>query len=96
MRARIRFEPSGRIAEVAVGTLLADAVGQAGLPLARGCSREALCGGCAVRLLEGGESLAPASQREADAKRRNRVSEDMRLACCVVVPGDLVVTARYW
>ncbi len=96
MRARVLFEPSGRTAEVVVGTILADAVRQAGLPLARGCSGEALCGGCAVRLLHGGEALSPASPREAEARRRNRVSDELRLACCVAVPCDLVVTAQYW
>jgi 2Fe-2S ferredoxin len=96
MLARIRFEPSGRSVEVAVGTLLLDAVQQADLPLARACGAEGLCGRCGVRLLEGNETLAAESPLETRAKQRNRVSETMRLACRVAVPGDLVVTTPYW
>ncbi len=96
MLARIRFEPSGQSIEVAVGTLLLDAVEQAGLPLARACGAEGLCGRCGVVLQEGGETVAAESPLEARAKERNRVSATMRLACRVRVPGDLVVTTTYW
>lgn len=96
MPAKIRFEPSGRTVEVAAGTSLLDAVQQAGLPIARACGAEGLCGRCGLRVLEGGASLGPASELEVRARRRNRVSDELRLACRVAVAGDLVVTATYW
>jgi ferredoxin len=96
MRARIRFEPSGRTVEVVCGTLLLDAARQAGLPLARACGAEGICGRCGLTVLEGAERLAPQSPLEARAKRRNRVSDAMRLACRITVESDLVVTAPYW
>ena len=96
MRAQVRFEPSGRTVEVAAGTRLLDAARQAGLPLARACGAEGICGRCGLTVLEGAERLAPESPLEARAKRRNRVSGETRLACRVAVDGDLVVTASYW
>mgnify|MGYP003621532116 CR=1 FL=1 len=96
MLAKVRFEPSGRTVEVRRGSSLLDAVRQAGLPVARACGAEGLCGRCGLRVLEGAEALAAPSELEARARRRNRVSEELRLACRVAVPGDLVVTASYW
>ena len=96
MLAKIRFEPSGRTVLVAAGTLLLDAVRQAGLPIARACGAEGICGRCGLRVLAGGQGLEVESELEAQVRRRNRVSEDQRLACRVAVAGDLVVTASYW
>lgn len=93
---RIRFEPSGRCVEVEPGTLLLEATRRAGLPIARACGAEGLCGRCAIEILEGSDRLEAESAPEASAKRRNRVSPKARLACQVVVAGDLVVTASYW
>jgi ferredoxin len=96
MRATVRFEPSGRTIEVPAGTLLLDAARQAGLPLARACGAEGICGRCGVTLLDGGDGLAAETDLEARAKQRNRVSAAVRLACCVAIHADLVVTASYW
>jgi uncharacterized 2Fe-2S/4Fe-4S cluster protein (DUF4445 family) len=96
MRARIRFEPSGRSVEVEAGTLLLDAARQAGLPIARACGAEGLCGRCGLTVLDGGEWLPAESALEERAKQRNRVSAETRLACLVAIEGDLVVTAAYW
>lgn len=78
------------------GTRLLDAVLAAGLPIAQGCRGESLCGRCGVRVTRGASALAAESATERDAKRRNRVEADLRLACCVSVTGDLEVTANYW
>jgi 2Fe-2S ferredoxin len=96
MGATVRFEPSGRTVEVTAGTLLLEAVQRVGLPLARACGADGICGRCGVTVLAGAAGLAPESTLEACAKQRNRVSESMRLACRVAVRGDLVVTAPYW
>ena len=93
---RIVFQPSGRQVEVPPGTPLIEAVRSVGLPIARGCGLQGLCSHCALRVLEGAETLAPESSEEMSAKRRNRVASELRLACCTVVAGDQAVTASYW
>ena len=42
------------------------------------------------------ETLAPESAREAEAKHRNRVAPELRLACQVATAGDLELTTDYW
>jgi adenylate cyclase len=93
---RIRFAPSGRTLRVPVGTTLLDAIRRAGLPAASACGAAGLCARCGVRVLVGGEDLPPESADESDAKRRNRVPAELRLACCVAPRADLEVTASYW
>ena len=96
MRARVRFEPSGRTVEVETGTLLLDAAREAGLPVARACGASGVCARCALTIVDGEGELLAASDEEARAKQRNRVSDALRLACRTTVEGDLVVTADYW
>lgn len=96
MRARVRFEPSGRTVEVEKGTLLLEAAREAGLPVARACGASGLCARCALSIVDGDGALVAASDDETRAKRRNRVSDALRLACKTTVEGDLVVTADYW
>lgn len=93
---RVRFAPSGiEIRAPAGTTLLAAAIG-AGLPIARGCGAEGLCGRCGLRILEGGDRLSPEPPAEADVKRRNRVAPELRLACRATIHGDVTVAAPYW
>ena len=96
MRARVRFEPSGRTVDVETGTLLLDAARAAGLPGARACGASGLCARCALVIVDEAGGLVAASEDETRAKQRNRVSDALRLACKTTVEGDLVVTAEYW
>lgn len=99
MSVRIRFQAGDReIGQVAVaaGTLLLDAVRQAGLPVARACGASGLCGRCGLEIRDGAATLPSESEAELRAKRRNRVSPELRLACRVTVASDLVVSAPYW
>ena len=89
----IRFNPSGRSVQVPSGTNLLEAIREAGLPIASACGAAALCGRCCVRV-EG--ALAREAADETDAKRRNRVDPELRLACQVAATRDLEVTATYW
>lgn len=91
----MRFLPSGRTLRVTPGMTLLEAAHAAGLPIAQACSGEGLCARCAVRVLRG-ESVAPETERESQAKRRNRVAAELRLACQLVPTSDLDVTASYW
>lgn len=90
----IQFRPSGRTIEVQPGTLLIDAIRDAGLPIASPCGDDLICAGCGVWIREG--RTAREARVEADAKRRNRVPSGQRLACAVRVRDDLVVSADYW
>lgn len=92
----MRFLPSGRTLRVTPGTNLLEAARAAGLPIAQACSGEGLCGRCAVLVLRGHEGIAPPTERESQAKRRNRVAPELRLACQVVPTADVDVAASYW
>ncbi len=94
--ARISFQPSGRSVEVSAGTTLLDAVVAAGLPIARACGRDGLCGRCGVYVVAGAGAIGPESEAEAAAKGRNRIDPAIRLACQARVLGDLQLTTSYW
>jgi 2Fe-2S ferredoxin len=96
MDAFVHFPTRDRSVRVPVGTLLIDAVREAGLPIARSCGGEGLCGRCGVRILDGSAAVGAESPDEARAKQRNRVDPDLRLACRVAVSADLAVAAPYW
>jgi len=81
---------------VPAGSTLLEAARVAGLPLARACGAEGLCGRCAVRILAGASHVDDESPAERLTKRRNRVDAELRLACAARVAGDVVVTASYW
>lgn len=100
VRLRIASTPArlgdARTVEVPDGATLLDAVLAAGLPLARACSGSGLCGRCGLEVLAGGGALSAEAPDEAEAKRRNRVPGELRLACCSRVAGPVEVTASYW
>jgi ferredoxin len=91
---RLRFEPSAAEVVVPGGTRLIDAIRQAGLPIAAPCGDELICGKCGVRIVSG--RVARESAVERDAKQRNRVPVEHRLACALRVREDLTVQADYW
>jgi ferredoxin len=93
---QVRFLPSGRTLRVTPGTNLLEAARRAGLPIAQACSGEGLCARCAVHVLRGDADISPESEQERQAKQRNRVAPELRLACQVVPIADLDVTASYW
>jgi adenylate cyclase len=90
----VRFAPRGSHIDVPRGTRLIDAVRAAGLPIARACGDDLICALCGVRILAGEVGREAAVEREA--KARNRVPTELRLACAIRVRGDLEVSAPYW
>ena len=90
----LRFKPSGTLIDVAKGTLLIDAIRSAGLPIASACGDDLVCAKCGVRLLGG--RVTRESRIERETKQRNRVPEELRLACAIRVHDDLTVSADYW
>jgi ferredoxin len=81
---------------VETGTTLLEAAQRAGLPVARACAARTLCARCGLRIVEGAAALSPESPEETEAKRRNRVPAELRLACACVVSGPVCATASYW
>lgn len=92
----VRFHPSGRALHVEPGTSLLEAARAASLPMASACGADGLCGRCGVQVLAGAGALPPESELETRAKRRNRVSDELRLACRVVPVADVEITTPYW
>lgn len=91
---KVCFPPGNSVIDVPSGTRLIEAIRRANLPIASSCGDELVCGKCGVRILEGQVTREAAIER--DAKARNRVPSDQRLACVIRVHRDLVVTADYW
>ena len=90
----VSFHPSGRAVEVPAGSTILDAVLAAGLPIARACGADGLCGRCGVRVLAG--EIDAESDGETTTRRRNRIDPALRLACRARLRGDVEVTASYW
>lgn len=95
MLVEIRFRPSGRTVRVPSGTTLLEAARAAGLPVARACGGDLLCGRCACTLL-GSDPHPPESEAERRTRIRNRVDPGRRLSCAVRLERDLVATAPGW
>ena len=93
---RIRLLPADVAVDVPSGTTLLEAVVSAGLPIARSCGADGICGKCALRILDGETALGPETDDETRIKARNRVDPELRLACRVRVGGDVTATASYW
>lgn len=93
---RIRLLPADVTVEVSSGTSLLDAVVAAGLPIARSCGADGICGKCALRILAGATALSAETDAETQIKARNRVEPEHRLACRACARGDVTATASYW
>ena len=90
----VRLLPKGIEIRVPKGARLIDVVREAGLPIARACGDDLVCGKCGVRIVSGRVSReAPVERR---AKERNRIATELRRACALRVNHDLSVSADYW
>jgi adenylate cyclase len=87
----IRFLPSQRSIRVPAGTSLLEAARRAGLLLAGGCCGWGTCSHCVVRIVEGGEGVAPESEGEKVAERSLGIKQDLRLGCFISLKQDLTV-----
>lgn len=66
MTARIRFEPDGIEAEVAVGTTIRDAAEGVHAQLGSACGGVCACSSCHVYVKEGLEAISPLELNEED------------------------------
>ena len=95
------FTPSGRQAEIAVGTSLLDAARVLGVDLASVCGGRALCGRCQV-VVPGGEfpkhgvkdneaGVSEWTAAEGEYVERRGMEDGRRLGCHALITGPLVV-----
>jgi ferredoxin len=94
----VTFGPLGRTYRVREGGTLMRAAVRARVPIASSCGGEGVCGACRVRVVQGGENLSPAGDRERavlDAQTPLG-GPDERLACLAAVHGPVTVTTSYW
>jgi len=82
--------------ELAAGGTLLRAALRAGLPVARSCRGVAVCAACKMRIVDGGENLAPPSPAEAALIAREPLQPNERYACQARVHGPCTVTTGYW
>jgi len=85
-KAIVVFKPSGKVAEVEVGTLLSDAAVQAGVELNLPCGGQGRCGRCRVRVEHGA-----ISHHSGVRLSTSEIADGWALGCASVVKGDAVV-----
>jgi uncharacterized 2Fe-2S/4Fe-4S cluster protein (DUF4445 family) len=82
----VQFLPAGAAVQVSTGTLLSEALRQAGLDLGQPCGGQGRCGRCTV-VVEAGAVRRRSTLRLSAAD----LAEGYALACQAVVEGDAVV-----
>ncbi|GAB4277681.1 MAG: ASKHA domain-containing protein [Coriobacteriia bacterium] len=87
----VRFEPSGKTANVPPGTTLTDAAAAAGVTLQAPCGGAGLCRGC--RVFAQGE-LSPLDPAERSLLTAEEIATGARLACRARVSGPVTVWRR--
>lgn len=89
MRAKIKFEPSGKSIDTRPGTTLLDAAYRAKVPIRVRCDGKASCLMCKVKVPDQ-HGLAPLNQNER-LKLGSLADEGIRLACQAKITGDVTV-----
>ncbi len=82
----VRLEPSDRTVQVPVGTLLEEAISQAGLPVPLPCGGQGRCGRCVVQVREGS-----VRRRSALRLSEDDISRGYALACQTLINEDVTV-----
>jgi uncharacterized 2Fe-2S/4Fe-4S cluster protein (DUF4445 family) len=82
----VTLKPSGNRIEIVPGTLLSDAIGQAGLEFNLPCGGQGRCGRCKVVVEEG-----QVKRRSTSRLSRTELEQRYALACQAVVESDLTV-----
>jgi CDP-4-dehydro-6-deoxyglucose reductase, E3 len=63
----------------------------AGVRIRHDCGGKAICGTCAVRVIEGGAGLSPVGSREAERLAAGARPTDFRLACQARAARDVEI-----
>lgn len=87
-KVRIVFPKTGQECEVDCGDTLADATFRYDLPIRFRCER-AVCTTCLTEVIEGAENLSEMEPREEQTLKAIKAQSQWRLACQVIVSGDV-------
>jgi len=89
MKTTLRIQPEGRTLAVAPGSLLSEALEDAGIAISLYCGGRGVCGKCFVEIVRG--RLDDPSEEERALRKRRALPPSYRLACRCPIGGDLVV-----
>lgn len=90
MPVKVHFLLEDLLVEAPLGTPLQRIADAAGADITFGC-RTGSCGTCRVRIAEGAEHCHPPGPEERDFLAGLGAPPDQRLACQVVVQGDVAI-----
>ncbi len=101
MQHTIIFQPSGRRGQVEEGTTILEAARKIGVDIEAVCGELIVCGKCRVKIMEGKfqkedifssmNNLSPLDEKEEKVLLRKDSDENIRLACCTKILGDVLV-----
>lgn len=80
-KVRLTVLPSGKTIETKSGVWLLDAILEAGFTLTQACGRQARCGTCRVRVIQGQRGLSKIGAREQKQLAQIGEEPSLRLAC---------------
>lgn len=91
MEFKVVFQPEGKRVKCPTNMTVLEAAKAVGVDITAVCGGLGRCGKCRVIIEAGGESLDPATEAERNLLSETELSMGYRLACQVLVRGDLVV-----
>jgi 2Fe-2S ferredoxin len=95
---RIEIPKLGRVIEnVPANANLLTVLSMVGVPIARSCAGDGVCGTCAISLT--GEGIPPMSSFEKKLLMKQNKDSRLRIACLIKIPElskTWVVDATYW
>jgi ferredoxin len=94
MSVEITFEEDGGSGLVAAGASLWEAAKRLGVRLPADCKGLGQCEGCVVQLIQGGDSLSPATEAEIKILGAERLLAGQRLSCQAILVRPAAVVAR--
>ncbi len=66
------------------------------IPVASSCGGDAICGKCALKVIDGHDGLSFPTPVEDEVRERQAVPANQRVACQCFVYGDVTLDAAYW
>ena len=87
----VRVEPAGIEIEVQDGEALMEAADRLGYTWPTFCHMQCLCGECWVEVRSGAEHCSEVAQQEKDTLTNTDRPDGARLACQLLVDGDVTV-----
>lgn len=94
MSIEVTFEEDGGSGLVAAGASLWEAAKRLGVGLRADCKGLGECEGCALQIIQGADSLSPATEAELKVLGAERLLAGQRLACQTILHKTPAVIAR--